>query len=136
MASATCEGAYPSAFSVDALRALSQEEQGKHTLGECKTCGEKFAALSNAFPLPKRIRKKPAQNGSHNNIYEQDLSTPRALGRKALKELENISQERFQRPGYDVLIETPRSRLVQEPTSAEQRRNKRKFENNITYAIK
>ena len=50
-------------------------------------------------------------------------------------ELNNISQERFQKSGEAVLIETPKSKVVHKPKSEELRMRKRKIEQDIKEAI-
>ena len=134
------KGAYLSVFSVEAWKVLSQEEREKHTLKDCKACSEQFEALSDAFPTSVRRRKKPIEVPKKSKsvtikLSDEDLSTPRALGQKVLKELNNISQERFHKSGEDVIIETPKSHLIRTPTSEELRKSKRKIEKNINNAI-
>ena len=133
------KGAYLSVFSVEAWKVLSQEEREKHTLRESKACSEQFAALNDAFPTSVR-RKKPIAVPKKSKsvtieLSNQDLSTPKALGRKVLKELNNISQERFHKSGEEVIIETPKSHLIRKPTSEELRKSKRKIEKNINDTI-
>ena len=53
-------GVYLSVFSMEAWKALPQEERKEHTLRECRACQEKFPELSKAFPAPTRRGKKAA----------------------------------------------------------------------------
>ena len=124
--------AYLSVFSIDAWKTLSQEERQKHTLKECKVCNEKFAILNNAFPAYVKRGKKPIAVPKK---VVQIVSTPKALGRKVLRELDNLSQERFQKSGEDVLIDAPKSHLVRKPTPEDLRKSKRNIEKKIKESI-
>ena len=48
-----------------------------------------------------------------------------------MKELDNISQEKFQKSRENVIIEIPSSHLVHKPTSAEIKKEKRKMEKRL-----
>ena len=64
-------------------------------------------AFSNAFPSPKRRGKKPIaipKRTATIELSEQDLCSSRSLGRKVLRELNTISQEKFQKSGEAVLV--------------------------------
>ena len=114
------------------------KKNNKSTLKECRACRERFPALSDAFPIRVGKRKKAIVVPKKSATIElslQDMSTPKALGRKVLRELNNISQERFQKTGEDVIIETPKSQLIRKPTSEERRKSKRKLEQTIKDAI-
>ena len=130
--------AYLSVFSIDTWKTLSQEEREKHTLKECKVCNEKFAILNNAFPAHVKRGKKPIavpKKVVQIEFTGQDMSTPKALGRKVLRELDNLSQERFQKSGEDVLIDAPKSHLVRKPTPEDLRKSKRNIEKKIKESI-
>ena len=125
--------AYLSVFNIQVWKTLSQEERKEHTLRECKVCKEKFATLSNAFPIRSKRKKTivlPKKSATI-QFSDQDLSTPKALGRNVLRELDNLSQERFQKSGKDILIEAPKSRLICKPTPEDLRKNKRKIEKEL-----
>ena len=64
-----------------------------------------------------------------------DLSSPKNLGRKVLKELNTLSQDQFQKSAEEVIMMTPKSRLVCKSTSEENRKIKRKIEKNMRDAI-
>ena len=129
--------AYITTFSLHNWKELSEEEKNAHTVRNCTACYEKFATFSAAFPTPKRRGKKPLLPPKTTNIQflEQDLSSTNALGRKVLRELNTISQERFQTPGNVVLVETPKSNLAHKPTSHEKRKSKRTIERSMKNAI-
>ena len=126
--------AYITTFSLHNWKELSEEETNAHTVRNCTACYEKFATFSAAFPTPKRRGKKPLLPPKTTNIQflEQDLSSTNALGRKVLRELNTISQERFQTPGN---VETPKSNLAHKPTSHEKRKTKRTIERSMKNAI-
>ena len=129
---------YISTFSLENWNALSLEERSRHALRNCTSCSKNFAAFSAAFPSPKSIIKKPLlpqPKSTGIKFCEQDLSSPKALGRKVLQELNTISEERFQMSAKSVLADTPRSHLVLKPTYEERRKNKRAIERNIKKAI-
>lgn len=132
------KNAYLSVFSVDEWKVLPPEEKETHTISDCKACCEKFAAFSNAFPSPRRRGKKPivvSKRCVNIELSEQDLSSSKCLGRKVLRELNTISQLRFQKSGEEVLVETPKSHIVLKPTSEEKRQSRRKIEKNMKDAI-
>ena len=52
-----------------------------------------------------------------------------------LREIDTISQERFQKSGEAVLVETPKSHIVRKTTSEERRKSRQKLEKNMKYAI-
>ena len=119
---------------------LSQEEKETHSVKQCKACREKYSVLTEVFPTPRRRRKTPVAvprgpNTATIQLSEQDLSTPKALGRKVLRELNNISQEKFQKSGEEVIVETPKSHLTHKPTSRDQRKRRLKIEKNMKEVI-
>ena len=124
-------------FSLSNWRELSEEEKSTHTIQNCTTCRENFAAYSAAFPTPKRRGKKPLLPPKTANIHllEQDLSYPKTLGKKVLRELNTISQERFHTSGNNVLVETPKSNLAHKSTTQEKRKIKRTIERNMKNVI-
>ena len=117
-------GVYLSVFSMEAWKALPQEERKEHTLRECRACQEKFPELSKAFPAPTRRGKKaavvPSKNTHSIQLSQHDLSSPKALGGKVLRELNNISQQAFLKSGEEVLVESPKSNIVLKPTANEE----------------
>ena len=95
-------------------------------------------AFSNSFPSPKRWGKKPIailKSTATIELSEQDLCSSRSLGRKVLREINTIAQERFQKSGEAVLVETPKSHIVCKTTSEERRKSRQKLEKNMKYAI-
>ena len=127
-----------SVFSLDEWKVLPEEEKATHTVKDCKACSERFVAFSNAFPSPKRRGKKPIaipKRTTTIELSEQDLCSSRSLGRKVLRELNTISQEKFQKSGEAVLVETPKSHLVCKKTSEERRKSRREIEKNVKHVI-
>lgn len=117
---------YLTTFSVTAWKKLSLEEKQQHTLHKCKACETQYQALSAAFPCKLGNKKKPL-------IFfnEKDLLSPTRFGRKALQELNTLTEENFAKPVQDVLIDTPRSRLSKKPTSDERKRERRRVEREV-----
>ena len=62
---------------------------------------------------------------------KKDLLSPTRFGRKALQELNTLTEENFGKPIQDVLIDTPRSRLSKKPTSDEWKRERRRVEREV-----
>ena len=123
--------AYLSAFGIDAWKALEPEEREEHTLSECKACQEHYPQLVNVFPTPaKRVRKPVVTVESHSiKFTEKDLSSTKAIGRRMLKDFDDITQQRFQKSVQEVLAEAPGCNLIQKPTKAhctQQRKNIKK----------
>ena len=54
-----------------------------------------------------------------------DLSSKSNFGKKALKELNTISEKQFKMPIQKIIQETPRSRLIIKPTSQEKQQGMR-----------
>ena len=69
------------------------------------------------------------------SLTKEDLSSPEALGNKVLKDLTNISQQTFNMSGQEVLIETPKSKLICKPTSKEDKKKKKQTEKEMRNAI-
>ena len=117
---------YLTTFSVTAWKKLSPEEKRQHTLQKCKACETQFQVLSAAFPCKLGNKKKPL-------IFfnKKDLLSPTRFGRKALQELNTLTEENFGKPIQDVLIDTPRSRLSKKPTSDERKRERRRVEREV-----
>ena len=111
---------YLCSFNTEAWQSLPQAE---YTLSECKECQERYADLSNVFPVGvrrgKTIVDKAPKTCPSISITEEDLSSPAALGGKVLKELTNISQQIF---SQEILSEPPRSKLICKPTSKEEKK--------------
>ena len=81
--------AFSTIFSLDEWKALSEEEKNTHTIQNCTVCSEKFTAYSTVFPTPKRRGKKPLpppKSTTNIQLLQQDLSSPKALGRKVLSQ--------------------------------------------------
>ena len=117
---------YLATFSVVSWLKLSPEEKQQHSLQSCKACGTQYQTLSSAFPSKRIIKKKPVISFSG-----ADLSSPKAFGRKALKELNGMTHEKFGKPIQEVLSETPRSQICKKPTSNERKAEKRRLEREI-----
>ena len=128
-----------SSFNTEAWQSLSQTDRDKHTLSDCKECQERYAELSNAFPVGVRRGKTRVNNRPITcptiNLTKKDLSSPEALGSKVLKELTNISQQIFSKTGQEVLAETPRSKLICKPTAKVLKQKKKQTEKEIKNAI-
>ena len=126
-----------SAFNLEAWRALSKEDKEAHTLKECNACAERFTDLNNSFPSASRKRKviKAVPKLVTIKLSEEDLHSPQDLGQKVLMELDNISQDWFQKSGEDIIVETPQSQLIHKITPEEKRKAKLKIERNMRDAI-
>ena len=89
---------YLSSFNTVVWQSLSQTDRDKHTLSDCKECQERYAELSNAFPVGVRQGKTRVNNRPITcptiNLTKKDLSSPEALGSKVLKELTSKSLAR------------------------------------------
>ncbi len=107
---------YLKEFSIEKWEKLSTPEKTNHTLHDCKECQAQFPLLSAAFPGPKKRVKTPAIAFSKN-----DLSTPKRFGRKVLRELNVLTERRFNKSIQDVIQETPKSRMIKKPSSAERK---------------
>ena len=107
---------YLSVFSLSAWTQLPTEEKSKHTLRNCKECHRQHISLSRAFPA--KNGKKELENEQTAIVFTtRDLSSPTKCGRKVLSELSAICQENFKQSFQEVISETPRSKLVQKPSS-------------------
>ena len=120
------------------LDALPQKDKETHTLMKCQACIEKFTALISAFPLAtrrckvtKRVPTKPLIELSVHDLS----SSQKNIGRKILKKLNTLSQDQFQTSAEEVIMMTPKSRLVRKSTPEENRKIKRKIEKNMRDAI-
>ena len=124
-------------FNIEAWKALTQEEKEEHTLTHCEACHKYYSVLNSAFPVPPRQRRKIAKHSAPQTIKlsKRDFSTPQMLGGKILKELTNISQITFHKTAQEVLVDTPRSKLIQRPNESEERVKRRKIEKEITKSI-
>ena len=80
----------------------------------------------NLLNMAKKRVAIPCTVSTGIQLSKEDLSTPVALGRKVLRELNNISQQVFNRSGQEVLTETPRSKLIFKPTVKEEENKYRK----------
>ena len=110
-------------FSIEAWKALSPEERGKHSLSTCKGCCEDYPCLSSAFPISvKRGMQQPKKIIA---LTKRDLSSPAALGGRVLKDLSTISTQFFNKTGQEVLAETPRSNLIQQPSVKESKEQRK-----------
>ena len=116
---------------------LTQEQKEEHTLTHCEACQQHYSLLNSAFPVPARQRKKIAKVSAPQSIKlsKGDFSSPQTLGGKVLKELTNISQHAFHKTAHEVLVDTPRSKLIQRPTAREERIKRREIEKEITKSI-
>ena len=116
-------------FSIEAWKALSPEERGKHSLSSCKGCCEDHPCLSSAFPRSvKRGMLKPKKIIA---LTKRDLSSPAALGGRVLKELSTISTQLFNKTSQEVLVETPRSNLIEQPSVKESKKQRKVIEKEI-----
>ena len=125
---------YLSAFSSEAWSTLTAEEKAKHTLKKCSACKENYPDLSAAFPTPRRKAISRAKTTTI-KLSKADISTPTSLGRKILQELNQISQQAFQKSGQEILIQTPKSQLQKKPTKQERRKQQRTIEKEVKSTI-
>lgn len=108
-------------LSVNAWNSLSLDEKNKHTLSDCSICRTKHYLLTTAFPdkvklnLPDQIK-----------FSKTDLASEPNFDKKALKELNAISELSFNKPIEAVLQETPKSRLVVKPSSQQKQQEARR----------
>ncbi len=71
---------------------------------------------------PKVMAESPSITFS-----KKDLSSPKHMGRKMLKDLNDITQQVFNKSGQEVLAEAPRSTLMLKSTTAERKQQRRKI---------
>lgn len=108
-----------SVFSLNSWTILPLEEKNKHTLKGCSACSKQHLSLTRAFPCNKAMKTKLKNEDPVISFNEQDLSSPSNLGKKALRELNAICEEQFKKSVQDVICETPRSKLIKNPSSQE-----------------
>lgn len=116
-------------FSATAWNQLSESEQQQHSAFTCKACADHPLTLT----LPKsstKAKKKPTIS-----FTKTELSSPSEFGRKALKELNAISKQTFNKSIQDVITETPRSKLVHKPNSTERKKQRQEMEKQIRVTI-
>ncbi len=117
---------YLQEFSLEKWGRLSTPEKRNHSLHDCKHCQTQFPLLSAAFPGPKKMVKTPAIAFS-----KTDLVTPQRFGRKVLRELNVVTQSRFNKSIQDVIQETPKSHMMKKPSSAERKAEKHKLQKEV-----
>jgi len=85
----------------------------------------------NAFPGPRKTTKIPAIK-----FTKADLSTPTKFGRKVLRQLNTVAHTTFKKSIQDVLVETPKSRIIHKPTGPNKHKEKRKWQKQSSHQIK
>ena len=115
----TAKGDFLVAFSTDAWSELSQEDKRKHTPKQCKACMDTFHELTKSFPAKSATITK----SKHKIIITKiDLSSATKFGRKALQELNCITEQSFNKSIQEVFVATPKSALSHVPTSQEKKK--------------
>ena len=92
---------YANMFSVENWNTLPEDEKSRHTVQNCTACSEMSSDCSAAFPAPiRRVRKSVVKPPSSMKIAlsEENLTSPKSLGRKVLQELNTISKQQFNMP--------------------------------------
>ena len=91
--------------------------------------------LVKAFPGGTYISTNAQSNSQCISLSDSDISSPRALGRRVLEEITPICQKQFNMSPQEVLQSTPKSQLVQKPSSAECQTKKRKLVREVKQAM-
>ena len=120
-----------STFSIWKWKQLPLNEKRDHTLRDCKACQNHSSELVNAFPGSRKTTKVPLIK-----FTKADLSKPAKFGRKALRELNVVTQTTFKKSIQDVLVETPKSQVIHKPTSVKRQSDKRKLLRQTSHQLK
>ena len=108
-------------FSICKWKQLPLNEKQDHSPHNCKACQNHSSELVNTFPGSRKTTKLPLIK-----FTKADFSTPAKFGRKALRELNVVAETTFKKSIQDVLVETPKSKVIHKPTSAKKKsRNKK-----------
>ena len=114
-------------FSFNSWQQLSKDDKGKHSIRNCVACPIEHASLTKSFPSKSSKRKQGISIKKAITFNEDDLSSASSFGKKALMELNTISQQHFQGSASEILSDTPRSQLIKKPSSQEKQSEKRKI---------
>ena len=125
------EETFLSTFSICKWKQLPPNKKQDHSLHDCKACQNHCSELVNAFPGSRKTTKLPLIK-----FTKADLSTPAKFGRKALRELNVLVETTFKKSIQDVLVETPKSKVIHKPTSAKKQSEKRKLLRQTSHQLK
>ena len=114
------------AFSQTNWDHLPSDEKNKHTLRQCSACHTYHLSLTLSFP-DKRDQSLLKNELPAISFNERDLSSASNFGKKALKELNSICENQFNKSAQTVITETPQSKLIAKPSSADRLSEKRKL---------
>ena len=118
-------------FSICKWKQLPLNEKQDHSLHDCKACQNHSSELVNTFPGSRKTTKLPLIK-----FTKADFSTPANFGRKALRELNVVAETTFKKSIQDVLVETPKSKVIHKPTSAKRQSEKRKLLRQTSHQLK
>ena len=112
---------YLSTFSTDAWCRLSESEKREHSVTCCKACPRYHPALSAAFPGAKPELLPVIA------FREDDIASSTTCARKALSDLNSVCEKHFGVSVEKAIANTPKSKLVVKPSSAERQTQQRKI---------
>ena len=113
---------YETAFSPSAWNALPDAEKRQHQLRDCEAYKRCDGDLTTLFPANGPNSK--ASTGQDENtvtIYNGRDATPKQVGKQIINKLGPVVERQFGITVEEVLTQTPKSHLIQKPTSAEKR---------------